>query len=98
MKIVRLLSSDDKVIRTQISLTTVLKKLIEDKASLRGESLSEYLRKAAMLKILLEEDEKEELEKLTDMVIGSVNLKKHPYWSTPKKVRSWVRNLRSEWK
>jgi len=71
MKIVRLLSSDDKVIRTQISLTTVLKKLIEDKASLRGESLSEYLRKAAMLKILLEEDEKEELEKLTDMVIGA---------------------------
>jgi hypothetical protein len=98
MRNIDLLSNQDKTIRTQITLTSQLKKAIEEKALLKGQSLSEYLRRAALLYILLEEDEKEELKKLADLAIGSVDLKKHPYWNTPKKVRSWVRNLRKEWR
>lgn len=98
MRTVGKLSDDDKVVRTQITLTEKLKKLIQERTILKNESLSEYLRRGALLLLLLEKKDKSELEYLANLVIGSVDLKKHPYWSSPQKVRSWVRQLRREWK
>lgn len=98
MKATSLLTQDDKTVRTQITLTKKLKQLVEEKAHLRGESLSEYLRRAALVTLLVEEDKKEERRRLAKIMIGSVNLKKNPQWSNKKKIRGWVRKLRREWK
>ena len=98
MRNITLLSDDDKVVRTQITLTENLKKLIEERTILKNESLSGYLRRAALLLLFLEEKEKQDLEDLANIVIGSVDTKKNPHWSSVSKVRKWVKDLRSEWK
>lgn len=98
MRNVNLLSSQDKTVRTQITLTANLKKLIEEKALIKGQSLSAYLRQAALISLIIEQDNKENRKKLADLVIGSVNLKKHTEWNTAEKVRRWVKNLRKEWR
>ena len=53
MRNITLLSDDDKVVRTQITLTENLKKLIEERTVLKNESLSGYLRRAALLLLFL---------------------------------------------
>ena len=93
---IQTLSSDDKSVRTQITLTEQLKILVEGMAQEKGESLSEYLRKAAMLRLLVEEDRKQGLEKIALRAVGSVDLKKHPEWNTREKVYRWVRKIREE--
>lgn len=92
-----LISKDDKAVRTQITLTKNIKKLIEKHARSTGESLSEYLRKGALIRLLLENRDKDYLKKLADRIIGSVDLNKHPEWKTEKDVQKWVRKFRSEW-
>jgi len=92
------LLDDSETVRTQITLTRKLKRLIEEKARQANQSLSEYLRRGAWLSLLLEEKESEELNRLADQAIGSVDLNKHPEWQTPPKVKKWVRKLRNEWK
>ncbi|MBI3559133.1 ribbon-helix-helix protein, CopG family [Candidatus Gottesmanbacteria bacterium] len=91
------LSQNDKTVRTQISLTQTLKRLLEEKAILKGQSLSEYLRRAAMVSLILEEQDKQKLKNLANQVIGSVNLANHKEWATVKNLNSWIKNLRSEW-
>ena len=93
---IQTIGTDDKAIRTQITLTKNIKSLVADIASEKGESLSEYLRKAALIRILLDRQEKEDLEKIAKSLIGSVKLSNHPEWSTPSKVYKWVRSLREE--
>lgn len=90
------LSSDDKSVRTQITLTEQLKILVEGMAQEKGESLSEYLRKAAMLRLMVDEDKKQDLEKIALRAVGSLDLKKHPEWNTQGKVCKWVRKIREE--
>lgn len=97
MGTVPLIGENDKAVRTQITLTKRLKKLVEKYAQDRGESLSEYLRKAASLRVLVEEKEEKELEEIASRLIGSLDLKKHPEWGSRQKVRKWVRRVRSEW-
>ena len=97
MRLINLLSDTDRIVRTQITLTSELKKLIEKKAKLKGESLSGYLRRAAMLQLRREAQEKKDLEELANKVIGSIDLEKHSYWKDKKSVNKWLRNLRSEW-
>ncbi|RLC34268.1 hypothetical protein DRH14_03360 [Candidatus Shapirobacteria bacterium] len=92
------LGQDDEIIRTQITLTTGLKKLIENNAKKKKQSLSEYLRRAALLNLLIDKGEEEDLDKLADRVVGSVNLKNHVEWKNKQAVNKWVRDLRSEWK
>ena len=58
---IQTLTADDKSVRTQITLTEQLKILVEGIAQEKGESLSEYLRKAAIVRLLVEETEKENL-------------------------------------
>jgi len=91
---IRTLTGDDKSVRTQITLTEQLKILVEGMAQEKGESLSEYLRKAAMVRLLVEEDKKQDLEKIALRAVGSLDLKKHPEWKTQKKVYKWVRKIR----
>jgi len=93
---IRTLTGDDKSVRTQITLTEQLKILVEGMAQEKGESLSEYLRKAAMVRLLVEEDKKQDLEKIALRAVGSLDLKKHPEWNTQKKVYRWVRKIREE--
>ena len=88
---------NDKKVRTQVVLTQSLKKLIEAKRRLTGETLSEYLRKAALLRAWAEAEEEKELKKLAKLIIGSVSLEKHPEWKTKRRLQKWLRGLRSEW-
>jgi hypothetical protein len=76
----------------------LLKKAIEAKRRLTGESLSAYLRRAAVLRLLVEEEEKEELKRLAKIAIGSVSLKDHPEWKNKSKLQKWLKELREEWK
>lgn len=98
MKNVPMLSDSDRVVRTQITLTEKLKKLIEERTALKKESLSEYLRRAALILLLVEEKEKTELEDLANLIIGSVDDQKNPQWKSFAQVKKWVRTLRKEWK
>lgn len=91
------IDEDQPTIRTQISLTPSIKRAIEAKRRLTGESLSAYLRKAALIRLLAEEEEEEDLKRLAKAVIGSVSLKNHPEWSTKTRIRCWLKALRKEW-
>lgn len=85
-------------IRTQISLTPTIKKAIEAKKRLTGESLSAYLRKAAWMRISAEEEEKKELKVLAQNFIGAGRWdKNHPCWRSQKAVNRWLKALRDEW-
>lgn len=90
------IGTNDKTVRTQITLTENLKALVTDMANERGESLSEYLRRAALIKILLDKQGADDLEKIAKSLIGSVKLSDHPEWDTHDKVYNWVRKLREE--
>lgn len=91
------LANDDTTVRTQITLTAKLKQLIEQSSGKQGQSLSEYLRRAALLKLYIEEDEKGRLRELARRVVGTVDLEKHPGWRTKEKVNAWAKNLRNQW-
>jgi len=97
MIIISSTDSDDKNIRTQITLGSKLKAEAEKRAKIKGVSLSEYLRRALMIHISLEDKKEENLEKLADMVVGSVDLDKHPEWRSKKEVIKWSRKIREEW-
>lgn len=85
-------------IRTQISLTRAIKKAIEIKARLLGESLSEYLRKAALIRLASEEEEEKELKTLArNFVGGSSWVKNHTNWATKKSAKPWSKKIRNEW-
>ncbi|MFH1601439.1 MAG: hypothetical protein ABIB61_00595 [Candidatus Shapirobacteria bacterium] len=84
-------------IRTQVILTRLLKKIIDAQRKTTDESLSEYLRKAAYLRIVSEKAINQKLEGLANQLIGSVSLKSHPEWKTPRNLDRWLKNLRQEW-
>lgn len=79
--------------RTQISLSPQLKALIKSQGSLYGESLSEYLRKAALLRLALEESAKKELELVAETVIGTVPKTKSG-WKRIANISKWQRQER----
>lgn len=94
----QLLTDTDTSIRTQISLTRAIKRAIEAKGKLLGESLSEYLRKAAVIRIMAEEDEEQELAMAANNFVGSSKWKKtHPNWKNKAAVIAWQKKLRNEW-
>lgn len=85
-------------IRTQISLTRAIKKAVEVKARLLGESLSGYLRKAALIRLASEEEEEKELKALARNFVGGSSWdKNHINWTTKKSVKKWNRKVRGEW-
>jgi len=97
MTVVNLLNQQDSTIRTQITLTESLKQLVEEKANLKGQSLSEYIRRALMLSLLVDKQQSVDLEKLANQLIGSVNSQKNPQWKSVGSVKNWVKKLRTEW-
>lgn len=86
------------MVRTQISLPVTLKRAIEAKRRLTGESLSAYLRRAARLRLAVEEEEEKELKILAKNFVGAGKWRKdHPFWSDKETVQKWLNGLRSEW-
>lgn len=93
-----LLEDQQPNVRTQISLTRAIKRAIEVQGRLFGESLSEYLRKSAVIRLLSEEEEAKELETLANNVVGAGPWKKnHPYWKNKAAVERWRKEIREEW-
>jgi len=99
MKINQLINRVERssAIRSQVILTKLLRKMIDERRRLTGETLSAYLRKAALMRILAETEEEKELAQLAKSVIGSLNLKRHPEWQTAKRLKNWLREIRGEW-
>lgn len=93
---IQTLGKNDKSVRTQITLTKNIKSAVEDMASDRGESLSEFLRKAALIRLMLEREERESLANLAKKVIGSIKLEGHPNWSSKKAIYKWSREIRRD--
>ena len=93
-----LLDDQQPNVRTQISLTREIKRAIEAKGRLLGESLSEYLRKSAAIRLLAEEEEEKELEALANNFVRAGTWKKnHPHWKNKASVKRWGRAIREEW-
>ncbi len=81
--------------RTQISLPNDLKSLIEAYATKYGESLSEYVRKAALVRMVIDDADKRDLERIANAVIGSVPKTKSG-WKNIKDIAKWQSNLRKD--
>lgn len=81
--------------RTQISLSPELKKLIESEGQLLKESLSEYLRKAAILRMVLDANKAKQLELVAEAVVGKVARNKSG-WKDIKNISLWQSNLRKD--
>ena len=80
-------------IRTQISLSPELRKLIEMRGAVLNEGLSEYLRRAAVLRMAVEDMERNDLKLIAQTVIGSVPKSKSG-WKNVKNIGEWQRQLR----
>lgn len=91
------LNPRDQTIRTQITLTKQLKKIIESEIKPKNQSLSEYLRQAAILKLYLDRQEKVNLQQLADETVGSLNLDNYPEWKTTQKTTQWQKHQRQQW-
>lgn len=93
-----LLQDQETNVRTQISLTRAIKRAIEAKGRLLGESLSEYLRRAAVIRIMAEEEEERELTAVAKNFVGAAKWKKiHPNWKNKAAVKTWRKKIRDEW-
>lgn len=82
--------------RTQISLSPLLRQMVESKRQIKGESLSEYIRKAVVLRILAEEKDKKDRKEAAKIFVGSIKPQTHPEWRAKKDVIFWQRKLRAE--
>lgn len=80
-------------LRTQISLSPALKKLIVERGSALDESMSEYLRRAAIIRMALEENEASDLKLIADAVVGKVS-PKDSGWKDIKDIAAWQRENR----
>ncbi|MBL7078177.1 hypothetical protein ISS42_00775 [Candidatus Shapirobacteria bacterium] len=81
--------------RTQISLSPQLRSLIEAERILTKESLSQYLRKAAVLRMVLDMVERSDLDLIAEAVIGSVSKSKSG-WKKVADIKSWQRKQRKD--
>lgn len=77
--------------RTQIYLPYDLRREIDKVRALSGESLAEYLRKGAEIKLKQDKKQKVDLKKLADEVIGSLK-----GYRTRKEVLEWEREIRRD--
>lgn len=97
MNISSYLIPDDISVRTQITLTKKIKELVEEKSAAMGISVSEYLRRAALVVATIDDQGKADMAGLAKKVIGSVNLKNHPEWKNKTAVIKWQKSIRDEW-
>lgn len=80
-------------VRTQISLSDDLKKLIAVRGNRLNESLSEYLRKAAIIRMALEDMETGDLKTVAQSVVGGVS-RRDSGWRSVKDISVWQRQER----
>ena len=80
-------------IRTQISLSPELKKLIEVRGAVLNEGLSEYLRRAAVLRMAVEDMERNDLKLIAQTVVGNVPKSKSG-WKNVKNIGELQSQLR----
>lgn len=75
--------------RTQIYLPEQLRAEIDKNRRESGESLAEYLRKAAEKRIKTDKKKKTDLKKLAEEVIGSLKI-------SQKEAEKWIREVRED--
>jgi len=90
------MKSENNSQRTQISLPPTLRKVIEEKRKLTGESMAEYIRKSVLMRTMDENDKRKRLEMVVKLTAGSVDRKSNPNWSTDEKLKKWIRDLRKD--
>ncbi|MEK7616495.1 MAG: ribbon-helix-helix protein, CopG family [Patescibacteria group bacterium] len=83
-----------QAIRTQIYLPKDLRAEIDRQRASSGESLAEYLRKAARKRLEEERKEKEELKKLADELGGSIDPKESGWAGVD--INKWQREIRRD--
>jgi len=93
----QILEDKNYSIRTQISLSPTLKRLIDIKRKLWGESLAEYLRKAAMMRILTEAEEEEEMKRIVKLTKGCIDKGKYPELDNLAGIVQWQKEERALW-
>lgn len=79
--------------RTQISLSPELKKLIEMRGAVLNEGLSEYLRRAAILRMAVEDVAANDLKLIAKAVVGSIPRGKSG-WKNINNISDWQRTER----
>lgn len=84
-------------IRTQISLSPTLKRLIDVKRKIWGESLAEYLRKAAVMRFAAEEAVEEEIKRVIKLTKGCIPKGKYLGLDRLAKIVKWQRKERASW-
>lgn len=82
--------------RTQISLSPTLRRIIEKERASTGESLSEYIRNAIMIRVKKEESTDEARMRAIKAFVGAGKGKSHPHWSSKKKIMKWQREMRED--
>lgn len=82
--------------RTQISLSPTLRRIIETKKKLKGESLAEYIRNAIKLRLLIDMKNNHAHKNAVRLFVGSGDPKKHPEWKTDRDILNWQKKLRAE--
>lgn len=81
--------------RTQISLSPDLKRLIGARGDRLNESLSKYLRKAAVIRMALEDMETNDLKMIAKSVVDSVQ-RKDSGWQNIKDISAWQQQERRD--
>ena len=83
-------------VRTQISLSPSLRKLVAKKTAANKESMSEYIRKAIETRIKSEESNDEARMKAVRAFVGAGKGKNYPEWSSKEKIIKWQREMRED--
>ena len=83
-------------LRTQILIPADLREKIDKHRMQKNESLSEYLRRAAKLRLQKTRDRNTDLETISNKVIGKLDLKKYPQWRDYNKIIIWQKSLRKD--
>ena len=95
-QIIKSITKDNKYsLRTQISLSVALRRAVDAKRKLYGETLAEYLRKAILIRLMAEETEENELAILAKAVVGSVS-KSRGGWKNIKNINTWQKRTRQK--
>jgi len=80
------------MLRTQIYLPKDLREKIDRQRASSGESLADYLRKAAEDRVEKDEKKKENLKKLAEEVFGKT--RKNPI--SEKRANEWIKQIRKD--
>lgn len=85
--------------RTQIMIDENLRKEIDIARLSQGESLGEYMRKAAHMRIRYDMRKKRQIDDTIKYLKSNpLKVENNQNWATEGKTEKWLRDLREEWK